>query len=242
MSPDHERLRTALGPFLLGALDQAEATEVDVHLATCADCRAELDELQPAAALLAEARDLAPHAVAGAEAAPPTLGVRVLAAVESERARSGPADPADQASWHRRRRPLAVAAAGGAVAASLVLTGGWLALRPDPAPPVPFEAVPVVVLGPGERTDVEATAGLIPHTWGVEVRLTGSGFQVGESYRVAVLGEDGRTYPAGEFVGTGAAGMVCNLNSSVLRDDAAGFVVRDAEDRVVLRSSFTDPA
>lgn len=240
MSPDHERLRTALGPYLLGALDRAETAEVDVHLATCAECRDELDELQPAAALLAEARDLAPAgagAAAGAgEEVPPTLGVRVLAAVETERGRTG------GRSTGPRRRPLVVAALGGAVAASLVLTGGWLALRPDPAPPVPFEAVPVVVLGPGERTDVEATAGVIPHTWGVEVRLTGSGFAAGESYRVAVLGEDGRAYPAGEFVGTGAAGMVCNLNSSVLRDDAAGFVVRDAADRVVLRSSFTDPA
>lgn len=237
MSPDHERLRTALGPYLLDALDQAETTEIDVHLATCAECRDELDELQPAAALLAEARDLAPAgAGAAGEEAPPTLGVRVLAAVESERARTGATGAGT------RRRPLLVAAAGGAVAASLVLTGGWLALRPEPAPPVPFEAVPVVVLGPGERTDVEATAGVIPHTWGVEVRLTGSGFEVGESYRVAVLGEDGRAYPAGEFVGTGEAGMVCNLNSSVLRDDAAGFVVRDAADRVVLRSSFTDPA
>jgi len=239
VSPDHERLRTALGPYLLGALDQAETTELDVHLATCADCRAELDELRPAAALLAEARDLAPSgADPRAEEVPPTLGVRVLAAVESERARSGATGDAAP----RSRRPLLVAAAGGAVAASLVLTGGWLALRPEPDPPVPFEAVPVVVLGPGERTDVEATAGVIPHTWGVEVRLTGSGFATGESYQVAVLGEDGRSYPAGEFVGTGAAGMVCNLNSSVLRDDAAGFVVRDAADRVVLRSSFTDPA
>ena len=73
MITDHERIRTALGPYVLGALSHEEETEVDVHLATCAECRAELDELQPAAALLAEARDLA-----GDGAAPAAAGAGVL--------------------------------------------------------------------------------------------------------------------------------------------------------------------
>ena len=44
-----------------------------------------------------------------------------------------------------------------------------------------------------------------------------------------VLGVDGKRYPAGGFVGTGAKEMDCNLNSSVLRDRASGFEVRDAD-------------
>ncbi|WP_205860606.1 DUF4394 domain-containing protein [Phycicoccus sp. HDW14] len=89
-----------------------------------------------------------------------------------------------------------------------------------------------------EVSGVTATAGVVPHTWGVEVRLTASGFAAGDRYRVVVLGEDGRTYPAGEFVGTGARPMVCNLNSSVLRADAAGFEVLDGAGTVLAQSTF----
>ena len=53
-----------------------------------------------------------------------------------------------------------------------------------------------------------------------------------------MLGSGGRRYPAGEFVGTGAKEMDCNLNSSVLRDRASGFEVRDATGTVVVTSTF----
>ena len=44
--------------------------------------------------------------------------------------------------------------------------------------------------------------------------------------------------PAGAFLGVGPAELNCNLNSSVLREDATGFEVVDAEGAVVLRSTF----
>ena len=70
--------------------------------------------------------------------------------------------------------------------------------RPRPAP------------GPGRpQPGVRATAGLVNHTWGVEVELHASGFDTGRRYRVAVLGPDGEPHPAGEFVGTGAREMDC---------------------------------
>ena len=50
--------------------------------------------------------------------------------------------------------------------------------------------------------------------------------------------DDGRRYPAGEFVGTGDRPMLCNLSSAVLREDATGFEVRDHRGRVVARSRF----
>jgi hypothetical protein len=55
--------------------------------------------------------------------------------------------------------------------------------------------------------------------------------------RVAGRG-DADAQNAGEFVGTGAATMRCNLNSSVLRDDAVGFRVVDEYGREVLTSSL----
>ena len=101
-------------------------------------------------------------------------------------------------------------------------------------PGVPLEAVEVQT----ERPGLEATADLVNHTWGVEVKLHAAGFDRGGRYRVSVLGPDGKRFPAGEFVGTGDKDMDCNLNSSVLRDRASGFEVRDADGQVVVTSVF----
>ena len=46
-------------------------------------------------------------------------------------------------------------------------------------------------------------------------------------YRARITNHDGTVISAGTFVGTGTATMRCNLNSSVLRPDAASFVVLD---------------
>jgi hypothetical protein len=85
---------------------------------------------------------------------------------------------------------------------------------------------------------VQATADVVPHTWGMEVQLHGAGFTAGEVYRAQVTEDDGRVVSAGEFLGTGSAEMVCNLNSSVLRQDAASFAVLDSSGVVVLTSSL----
>jgi hypothetical protein len=130
----------------------------------------------------------------------------------------------------RRRRWAPAAAAAGIAAAGFGL--GWL-VRPVPDPP-PLEPVAVQVAAPA----VQATADVVPHTWGMEVQLHGAGFTAGEVYRAQVTEDDGRVVSAGEFLGTGSAEMVCNLNSSVLRQDAASFAVLDSSGAVVLTSSL----
>ncbi|MEU4396798.1 hypothetical protein [Kribbella sp. NPDC023855] len=82
---------------------------------------------------------------------------------------------------------------------------------------------------------VQSTAQVVPHTWGMEIKLAGSGFDAGKRYYVIVVGVDGRVAQAGEFIGTGPKPMLCNLNSSVLRADAKFFEVLDEADRVVLK-------
>lgn len=67
----------------------------------------------------------------------------------------------------------------------------------------------------------------------MEIKLTATGFADGETYRVVVVTADGRTAPAGEFIGTGDREMHCNLNSSVLRPDATAFRVLDDRGRNV---------
>ncbi|WP_394613308.1 anti-sigma factor family protein [Lentzea sp. JNUCC 0626] len=127
-----------------------------------------------------------------------------------------------------RRRPALLLTA----AAAVVIAAGttWWFLRPA----VPLEPVALVQQAPG----VSAEASLVPHTWGVEIKLDGRGFAAGQTYRVTVTGSGGEEVSAGSFVGTGENLMHCNLNSSVLRADAAGFVVRDAAGAIALSSTF----
>jgi hypothetical protein len=40
----HEELRSLIGAFALGAIDPTEAADLQAHLATCASCRADLDD------------------------------------------------------------------------------------------------------------------------------------------------------------------------------------------------------
>lgn len=218
--PDHEAVRVLLGPYVLGALGPEESDRLEAHLDGCAACRADLDELTPVATALAAVRGTA----AALPQPPADLGHRVEAAVTAERRRTRSGT----------RRTVGIAAAAAAAAVAVTLAG----VRLTEPPPVPLEAVPVAVEAPG----LTASAGVVPHTWGVEVRLTATGFRTGDRYRVVVLGEDGKDYPAGEFVGTGARSMVCNLNSSVLRAEAAGFEVRDADGSVLVESRFPEPS
>lgn len=242
---DHRDLRTAIGPLLLGHLGAAEAARVEAHLATCATCREERDELLPVVAELARLRDGGPVADPVAVLVDPTgPGLEPPAALAGRVARAVAAETPLAQRRHRRatRRgrpalPVLTGLGGAAAAAAvtaLLLTGP---LAPDVPPAGPLEPV-TVVADPGLRADAD----LVPHTWGVEVKLTGSGFEAGAVHRVVVVGSDGTRYPAGQFVGTGSAELRCNLNSAVLREDARAFEVRGPDGEVLVRSDFSRPA
>jgi hypothetical protein len=64
-----------LDEYVLGTLDGAQADQVARHLATCAPCRAECDELRSVI-------DVLPHALVG-ESAPKALRDRIFAEIES---------------------------------------------------------------------------------------------------------------------------------------------------------------
>ena len=219
---EHHDLRMNLGAYVLGQLSAAETTALEAHLDTCPDCTAELAELTPVASALGQLRG---RRTPDETLVPPAdLGDRVVQAVDS--------------AAHRETRQTWVRAASLTAAAAVVAVVATIAVQSlsgsDPQPAVPLEAVQVQTEQPG----LEATAELVNHTWGVEVKLHAAGFDKGGRYRIDVLGVDGKRYPAGEFVGTGAKDMNCNLNSSVLRDRASGFEVRDAEGEVVVTSAF----
>jgi anti-sigma factor RsiW len=219
----HRELRERLGLYALGRGDAAERAVVRAHLDGCAACRAELAELTPLASRLS---DVDPDRLEDVPGPPPELGAAVLARIAAEQAGT-----TDLAAHRRRRTRLAAAVAATGIAAAAFAVG-WL-VRPVPPEP-PLEPVAVQVTEQG----LTATADLVPHTWGVEVKLSGEGFVAGEIYRVVVRDDEGKAAPAGEFVGVGAAHLDCNLNSAVLREDATGFEVVDEEGAVVLRSTF----
>lgn len=72
----------------------------------------------------------------------------------------------------------------------------------------------------------------------MEITLDASGFTVGAVYGVVVRDDAGWAVGAGEFLGIGEDSMRCNLNSSVLREDAGGLDVLDDQGNVVVRGEL----
>ena len=219
----HRTLRESLGAYALGHLPDDEAEQVRDHVAQCESCALELADLTPAVRALVAAvpiqRTMAPSATPR-----PELAARISDSIRAQEQR-------DTRSRFARTGAIAMLAAA---AAAVVLVVGLRVSAPGAAPAVPVEAVAVIDQGQG----LQATADLVDHTWGVEVKLLANGLRPGGRYAVTVLGQDGKAYPAGAFVGTGAKPVKCNLNAGVLRADAAGFVVRDEAGSIVLRSTF----
>lgn len=233
----HQRLRELLGVHALGHLGPGEDAAVRAHLDGCADCRAELAELAP----LRRALDgVDPERLASPASPPPGLGEQVRRQVAAERA-AGERAAADGAvpetTPAARRRPRVRLLA--AAAALVVVGGGGLLLGRStaPEPPTgPFEAVELQVVGE-EAVRVE-DAGLVPHTWGVELRVRASGFEEGAVYRASFVDESGRSTPAGEFLGTGEQEMLCNLQAALLRPQATQVVISDADGDPVLTADL----
>ncbi|NYD40158.1 anti-sigma factor [Nocardioides panaciterrulae] len=92
------------GAYAVDALDELEQARFERHLAECAVCRAEVDELREAAALMAETSALEPD---------PALRVRVLSEIATVRPLPPHTGAAGPSAPHRRRwlAPLAAAAA-----------------------------------------------------------------------------------------------------------------------------------
>jgi hypothetical protein len=123
---DHSRWTDTAGAYVLGAMPSAERDEFEAHLATCAVCQEEVDELRPAA----EALPMTPPPMLP----PPELKDRIMAEVEREAELLGAAGAgADRPPRTRRRRRWTflsdwrLAPAAAAVLAAGVLAGVGIA-------------------------------------------------------------------------------------------------------------------
>ena len=104
------------GAYAVDALDDTERTEFERHLATCAECRAEVQSFCETAALISESESVAP---------PVSMRSRVLADIGSVRpfppeATAAPEQLATVTTLRRRSFPALVAAA---VTVILLATG-----------------------------------------------------------------------------------------------------------------------
>ena len=226
-SENHRTVREMLGALLLGHLSASEEAAVRSHLDGCPDCRSELAEIAPVAEALSS---VDPNWLSDKATPAPDLGDRIAVAVARERR---------ERERERRGRRIMLAAA--AVLAVLAIGGlgalvGNRTATPAPlaGPTVPVEPVAVT----SSLASVDASAGVVAHTWGVEIKLEAVGLRSGESYTAIVKTTDGRRRPAGAYVGTGEQVMNCNLNSDVLRSEAASFRVLDKQGRTVLTADL----
>jgi anti-sigma factor RsiW len=155
---EHDRWADAAGAYVLGAMPEGELRRYEAHLAGCEICRAEVEELRPAAeALPVAAATMTP---------PPGLKARIMVEVEREAAVLAAAGPAaDRPARERaprRRGRLAdrlrgwrLAPAAAAVLAVGVLAGFGIAGLGDGSSTYQANVDPAQVQGASAELRVE---------------------------------------------------------------------------------------
>jgi anti-sigma factor RsiW len=177
-----------LGALALGLLDPDRARAVEAHLATCAACRRELEDLTAVTHLLGE---VPPEALLEG---PPDGDLVLRRTLRQMRA---------EATAERRRRFVPRAAAG--IAAVAVLLGGGVALgrASAPEPVVIAQATPrpggVTLHGDG-ATGVTMAAVVTPATGWVRISATVRGIPAGQRCRIVVVAKDGHEEVAGTWL------------------------------------------
>jgi hypothetical protein len=201
----HHRYWEQIGAFLLGKLDGGERTAMQTHLNSCPVCQAEVRELEPVVAALADAD---PNRIDEEPWPPGDLEELTLAPIlgEIQRAR-------------RRRRPFRWSAlAAAAICVVAIGLAGFVGLL---EPAVALEPLSFSV-----ARGMEVEGHLIEHARGTEIRLVVSGSRDGQTHRVTLVSEDGERVNAGTFIGIGERTLRGTFNAALLREDADKLEVR----------------
>jgi predicted anti-sigma-YlaC factor YlaD len=201
-----------LGAYVLGTLDPVEQQNIDAHLAGCAQCRAELVELEAVRDMLDE---VPPEALLHGPPDADLVLQRTLRQMRTE-----------TSTGVRQRRALTVAAAAvalaGALAAGvLVGRGTGPGQQTNGALPTPSATTQAPV--PGTRigttydaqTKVRLTASVVPAVGWVKVNAAVNGIPAGENCRLIVVGRNGaQEVAAGWVVSANGARDGTNLDGS----------------------------
>ena len=205
----HHRYREQIGAFLLGKLDGGERTAMQTHLSSCPVCQAEVRELEPVVAALADA---APDRIDEDPLPPGDLEESTLAPILKE---------IHSARRHRRWSGLAAAAI---CVVAIGLAGFTWLLEPAVAlEPLAFSVAP----------GMEVQGHLIEHARGTEIRLVVSGSQDGQTHRVTLVSEDEERVNSGTFFGIGERTLRGTFNAALLREDADRLEVRTSGGELV---------
>lgn len=223
-------LHVLLGAYLLGGLEPAQTALFEQHLAECAACRRELDELASLPALLDAVP--VPDAVALAGTAPsmpdPAAGGAGAATGAGSDPRPAPAGAPgapgvllDELAARRRKSRRRWAAIVGAVAAACLALGVLAAplVNPPPRPDASYS-----VEAPG---GLQVQLALVKKAWGTEVSFTGTSLPTQGTLSLWVKGQDGSedracswsATPGGKSRITGATPIqISRIRSVELRD------------------------
>lgn len=139
----------------------------------------------------------------------------------------------------RPRRWVAPLVGAACLAAGLVIGANGVGVLRAPVP-----SGPPGTLGAVEQIEVrddiggiDVSAEVVAHTWGTEAYLEASGLDVGATYELVFVGEDGTEFTAGEVLGSDVP-IVCRMNAAVLRGDAARMELRDTGDAVIAHAEL----
>ncbi|GMA30114.1 hypothetical protein [Litorihabitans aurantiacus] len=247
MSQDREidaRTAALIAGALAGDLDESEREALAALAAADPAVGAELEALGGVADALGRDvpawREQAPSGdlrerVVGVGAVPAEGATAVAARPVAGRAR-------------RRTGPWALAAcvaAGAALAVGGLLGAGFRAPAPEASPPQgppgTLGAVEDVDLdgGPAAVDGASIDAVLVAHTWGTETVLEVEGLPPGEGYDVVLIGDDGREYDSGSFLGSAVA-IDCRMNAAVMRAEVDRLEIRQADGGVVTAAALPE--
>lgn len=186
----HELDRTLLGAYTLGALEPDEARTVEAHLATCAECRTEVEELAEMKEFLGE---VPPEAFLDG---PPEDGDLLLQRTLRQVRTESRETPAPTRSW-------LVAAAAVVVIAGAALGGGVLIGRQTGGSVAgPYVSTPVagVKQATGTAGSTTMAVTVTPRTGWVWVEVRISGLKAGAECELRVTDAAGTSYVAGSWL------------------------------------------
>jgi len=190
-------IRQALGVYVLGAIDPAERSQVDEHLATCHECREELAGLAGLPAMLRKVPIIEAERLAAPEQDPELAGLPSAEMLTSLIART-----ANVRRIHRWR--LLVTAAAVAVVA---LGGGALvanALQPSAVSSPPGRTHPVAgwqqTTGSGPVAGAHLTVKYRNRPWGTQMEVNVTGLRPGSVCQFQVTDATGGKSVVGSWV------------------------------------------
>ncbi|MFK4297116.1 hypothetical protein ABH924_002265 [Arthrobacter sp. GAS37] len=225
-------LHQLLGAYLLGGLEPAEARLFEEHLASCADCRLELGELESLPALLDAVP--VPDAVALAAGRPAVEPSAAVPSVTSDaRSLLGAFSETlpqpillKMAARRRKSRRRWVALVGAVAAACLGL--GILAGPMLNQPPKPDASYSL-------QTDngLQLTVGLVRKAWGTELQLEGRSMPAQGTMYLWVKGRDGTEEMACGWTATSSGHIKVTGATPVQLAGISGVELRDDNQKTV---------